>query len=51
MTIINEVIKGISSKLHKLTKYPVYVDVKKNHGRVSVLLSEAAGSVTGTVCW
>ena len=31
MTIINEVIKGISSKLHKLTKYPVYVDVKKNH--------------------
>lgn len=33
MTIINEVIKGISSKLHKLTKYPVYVDVKKNHVR------------------
>ena len=31
MTIINEVIKGISTKLHKLTKYPVYVDVKKNH--------------------
>ena len=31
MTIINEVIKGIASKLHKLTKYPVYVDVKKNH--------------------
>ena len=31
MTIINEIIKGISSKLHKLTKYPVYVDVKKNH--------------------
>lgn len=33
MTIINEVIKGISSKLHKLTKYSVYVDVKKNHVR------------------
>ena len=31
MTIINEVIKGISSKLHKLTKYSVYVDVKKNY--------------------
>lgn len=29
MTIINEIIKGISSKLHKLTKYPVYVDVKR----------------------
>lgn len=31
MTIINGVIKGLSTKLHKLTGYPVYVDMKKNN--------------------
>lgn len=31
MTIINEIIKGLSTKLHKLTGYPVYVDMKKNN--------------------
>lgn len=31
MTVINEIIEGLAKKLHSLTGYPVYVDMKKNN--------------------
>jgi len=33
MTQINRIIEGLATRLHALTDYPVYVDMKKNHVR------------------